>query len=112
MAGGTIDIPAVFDSSGLIAFEWQQSHKTSSLNRLGHGVLADRGATSFTTSHDLAVAIDQFLEQFYVFVVDIHWAWPFAIYVQRIFPSRTCFRFRLATIRLSSHFRQWTSSLF
>ena len=96
----------------LVAFEWQQSHESSSFDRFSDGMLADRGATGFSATDDFSMTIDQLFQQFNIFVVDIHRAWPFAINVKWIFASRSRFRFRFATVRFSSHFCQLTGSLF
>ncbi len=44
----------------LLAFERQQRHESSAFDSIGHSILADRGAARFTTTDNLAVAIDQF----------------------------------------------------
>ncbi len=44
-------------SKTLIAHEWQQSHESSSLDRAGHGVLADRGAAGLAATDNFPVAV-------------------------------------------------------
>lgn len=75
-------------------------------------MLTDRGAASFASTDDSTVPIDQFLQQFNIFVVDIHRTRTFSINVQRVFPNGPRFCFRFAARGFSSHFRQLTGSLF
>ena len=95
----------------LVAFERKQRHESSTLDRLGNGMLRDCCATGFTTTDNSTVAINQFLKQLNVFVVDVHRTWPFAINVQWIFPRRASFCFRFTTVRFSSHLCQLTGRL-
>jgi len=68
----------------LIANVRKQRHEPSSLDRISHGVLADRGTTCLTSTNDFPVTVNQLLEQFHVFEIDVHWAWTLAIDIQRI----------------------------
>ena len=90
----------------LIAYVWQQRHEASSFDRIGDGVLADRGATGLAAANDFSVTVNQFLEQFDVFVIDVHWARALAIDVQRILLDGACGRFWLSPCHLSSHLGQ------
>ena len=67
-----------------VAFVWHQSHEASSLDRRSYCVLADRGAASFATADNFAVAIGELLQQLDVFVINVSRAWPFAIDEKRI----------------------------
>src|SRR5208282_1986119 len=60
--------------AALLADVWQQGHEASPLDRVGHGVLAYGRAAALTPADDLALAVDELLQQLEILVVDIHWA--------------------------------------
>ena len=82
------DAAPAYDQFGperLLANVRQECHVPCSLDRLGDRMLTDGRAPCLATTNDFAMAIDQFLQQFNVLVVDIHWPRPRAIHVNRIF---------------------------
>ena len=93
-------------SKALIAYEWQQGHEACSLDRVGHCVLTDRGAACLTTANNFSVTVDQLLQQFNVFVIDVHWARTLTINVQRVLRDGACVGFGLSPRHLSSHLGQ------
>ena len=66
---------------------WQQGHEACSLDRSGDSMLTGRGTTALSTADDSALAIDHFLEQFHVLVIDKHGTWTLTIHENRIFFS-------------------------
>src|SRR5262245_7730565 len=75
---------AVDMKSRLLAHVRQQRHVPRPLDRQGDGVLADRGAAALAAADDLAVAVDELLEQFDVLVIDEHRPGPDAIHPNRV----------------------------
>jgi hypothetical protein len=69
----------------LLADVWQQRHKPGSLDSRGDRVLAGGGTTALSTANNSALAIDHFLQQIQVFVIDIHRPWALPIDENRIF---------------------------
>ena len=66
---------------------WQQCHEACSLDRSGDSMLTCRGTTALSTADDSALAINHFLEQFHVLVIDKHGTWTLTIHKNRIFFS-------------------------
>src|SRR5208282_2455436 len=58
--------------AALLADVWQQGHEASPLDRVGHGVLADGRAAALPPADDLALAVDELLQQLKILVIDIH----------------------------------------
>ena len=56
----------------LLSNERQQCHEPSSLDGCGNCMLAGSGTTAFPTTHDPSLTIDHFLQEFDVFVIDVH----------------------------------------
>lgn len=97
----------------LIANERQQSHKSGSLDRFGHGVLAGCRATGFATTNDSTVTADQFLQKLNVLVIDIHWAGSFAINKQGVLANGARFGLHLAPhFRTAGFFQHKSTSSF
>lgn len=74
-----------------------QRHEAGSFDSVGYSVLADRGTTSFSSSDQAAMSIDQFLEQLDILIVDVHRAGTFAVNIQRILANRFDFDFWFLT---------------
>lgn len=91
----------------LLAFERQQCHKSSSLDRLCHGMLAGGRATGLATTNNSPMAIDQFFQKLNIFVVNIKRTWPLTVNKQRIFFGRTCLRFGLFLRAIRSRGAGW-----
>lgn len=76
-----------------VAHVRQQRHESSSFDRIRNGVLRNGRATGFPAADDAAVAVDQFLQQFNVLVINVHRTGTFAIDEQGILTNG--FRFDL-----------------
>ncbi len=71
-------LPALFADIG------QQGHEASSLDRIGDGVLADGRAAALPPADDLALTVDELLQQFEILVIDVHRARTLALDEQGI----------------------------
>ena len=84
-----------------------QCHETSPLDGRRDGMLTGGRTTRLAASYNPPVAIDQFLQQVHVLVIDVHRTRPLAIDVNRVFflASRSGLRsfIRLATSNRSVH---------
>ncbi len=57
----------------------EQRHEAGSLDGERHSVLAHSGATGLATVDDLAVTVDELLQELEILVIDEHRTWTFTI---------------------------------
>ncbi len=76
-------------ATALLAGVRQQGHEAGSLDRLGHGVLADGRASALAAADDFALPVGELFQQFHVLVIDVHRPRPFSV-EQKSDPSSSC----------------------
>ena len=93
----------------LLADVGDEGHESGAFDGFGHCVLTDGGTAAFTPADDFSLPIGQFLKQFHVFIVHIHWPWTLTFDKNGIFLFAADLSFSmsftdLVNLQFSCHF--------